>query len=132
MLLGSFQMNIYKNKFLSRFGLMHMIATNLCVWLNVLILETSHEILHGTAVSSKQDGGGGGGHDAGVAVARHLRDTCESLSTTRRDFCSFSNAKNVALMCDSLMTCSIHSLPCFQAESVTICNARYNFHSPVG
>ena len=38
-------MNIYKNKFLSRFGLMHMIATNLCVWLNVLILETSHEIL---------------------------------------------------------------------------------------
>ncbi|CAB3372568.1 Hypothetical predicted protein [Cloeon dipterum] len=28
-----------------RFGLMHMIATNLCVWLNVLIQETKHEIL---------------------------------------------------------------------------------------
>lgn len=39
------KMNIYKNKLLSRFGLMHMIATNLCVWLNVLILETSHEIM---------------------------------------------------------------------------------------
>ncbi len=38
------KMNIYKNKFMSRFGLMHMIATNFCVWLNVLILETSHEI----------------------------------------------------------------------------------------
>lgn len=37
-------MNIYKNKFISRLGLMHMIATNLCVWLNVLILETNHEI----------------------------------------------------------------------------------------
>lgn len=39
------KMNIYKNKFMSRFGLMHMIATNLCVWLNVLILETHHEII---------------------------------------------------------------------------------------
>ena len=38
------KMNIYKNKFMSRFGLMHMIATNFCVWLNVLILETDHEI----------------------------------------------------------------------------------------
>ena len=39
-------MNIYKNKFMSRFGLMHMIATNICNWLKVLILETSHEIKH--------------------------------------------------------------------------------------
>ena len=38
-------MNIYKHKFLSRIGMMHMIAANLCVWLNVLILETSHEIV---------------------------------------------------------------------------------------
>ena len=41
-----FQMNVYKNKFTSRFGLMHMIATNLCVWINVLIMETKHEVLH--------------------------------------------------------------------------------------
>ena len=39
-----FQMNVYKNKLITRFGLMHMIATNLCVWLHVLILETHHEI----------------------------------------------------------------------------------------
>ena len=39
-----FQMNIYQHRFLSRLGLMHMIATNLCVWLKVLILETLHEI----------------------------------------------------------------------------------------
>lgn len=31
---------------MSRFGLMHMIATNICNWLKVLILETSHEIKH--------------------------------------------------------------------------------------
>ena len=39
-----FKMNIYKRRFLSRLGLMHMIATNLCVWLKVVILETKHEI----------------------------------------------------------------------------------------
>ena len=37
-------MNIYKNKLVSRFGLMHMIATNICNWLNVLIMETEHSI----------------------------------------------------------------------------------------
>lgn len=26
--------------------MMHVIATNLCVWLNVIIQETKHEILH--------------------------------------------------------------------------------------
>ena len=31
----SIQMNIYKRRFLSRLGLMHMIAANLCVWLKV-------------------------------------------------------------------------------------------------
>lgn len=30
---------------LARFGLMHMIATNLCVWLHVLIQETKHQIM---------------------------------------------------------------------------------------
>lgn len=29
----------------ARFGLMHMIATNLCVWLHVLIQETKHQII---------------------------------------------------------------------------------------
>lgn len=29
-----------------RFGLMHMVATNLCEWLYVLVAETKHEIVH--------------------------------------------------------------------------------------
>ncbi len=91
-------MNIYKNKFLSRFGLMHMIATNLCVWLNVLILETSHEILHGNLHHApppgKKDGEEGTtaatvdhnhhgdeeellAHDE--AIARHFRDTSKKI-----------------------------------------------------
>lgn len=74
MCVSQFQMNIYKNKFLSRFGLMHMIATNLCVWLNVLILETSHEIHeshvhHGFASGHNTSHGA----DAHGTIARHKR-----------------------------------------------------------
>lgn len=29
----------------ARFGLMHMIATNLCIWLYVLVEESKHELL---------------------------------------------------------------------------------------
>jgi hypothetical protein len=36
--------------------MMHMIAANLCVWLNVLILETSHEIV-GKHHDDEDDGG---------------------------------------------------------------------------
>lgn len=39
-----FQME--RHKVISRFGLMHMIATNLCEWLYVLVEETKHEIVH--------------------------------------------------------------------------------------
>lgn len=39
------QMKVYRHKIIARFGLMHMIGTNLSVWLNVLIQETKHEIL---------------------------------------------------------------------------------------
>lgn len=38
-------MRVYKHRIAARFGLMHMIGTNLSVWLNVLVQETKHEIL---------------------------------------------------------------------------------------
>ncbi|KAB7496674.1 Otopetrin-2 [Armadillidium nasatum] len=37
---------ISKHTTIARFGLMHMIGTNLCIWLNVLVQETKHEIAH--------------------------------------------------------------------------------------
>ncbi|CAH1957223.1 unnamed protein product [Acanthoscelides obtectus] len=43
--LNNEQMRVYKHKVAARFGLMHMIGTNLSVWLNVLVQETKHEIL---------------------------------------------------------------------------------------
>jgi len=40
------QMAVSRVSLAKQFGLMHMIGTNLCIWLNVLIRETKHEILH--------------------------------------------------------------------------------------
>lgn len=44
-----------RHKIISRFGLMHMIAANLCEWLYVLVEETKHEIIHlgGTTTPSQ-------------------------------------------------------------------------------
>lgn len=38
-------MRVTRHRVVAKFGLMHMIGTNLSVWLNVLVQETRHEIL---------------------------------------------------------------------------------------
>ncbi|XP_030750784.1 proton channel OtopLc-like [Sitophilus oryzae] len=38
--------DVNRHKVIGRFGLMHMIAANLCEWLYVLVEETKHEIIH--------------------------------------------------------------------------------------
>lgn len=40
------QLGVTRQRAMARFGLMHMIGTNISVWLNVLIQETKHEILN--------------------------------------------------------------------------------------
>lgn len=52
----------------ARFGMMHIVATNLCIWLNVIIQETKHEIL------SFQQQGGHGSHGHHQAPAGHYDD----------------------------------------------------------
>lgn len=37
-------MNIHRFKVLARFGLMHICATNICVWIRTLVLESLKEI----------------------------------------------------------------------------------------
>ena len=46
-------MTVLEHKTIAYFGLMHMIATNLCVWLSVIIEETKHEIIHFVQVHKK-------------------------------------------------------------------------------
>ncbi|XP_075154949.1 otopetrin-like b isoform X2 [Haematobia irritans] len=44
--LNTTYLDMARHKVFSRFGLMHMVATNLCEWLYVLVEETKHEIFH--------------------------------------------------------------------------------------
>lgn len=44
--LNTSELDMGKHKVISRFGLMHMVATNLCEWLYTLVEETKHEIWH--------------------------------------------------------------------------------------
>lgn len=38
------QLNIHRFKVIARFGLMHVVATNICVWIRTLVLEYLKEI----------------------------------------------------------------------------------------
>ena len=38
------QLNIHKFKCVARFGLMHVIATNVCIWIRTLVKECTKEI----------------------------------------------------------------------------------------
>lgn len=42
------QMCIHRYKKLARFGLMHMCATNICVWFRAIVVETLH-VIHSQA-----------------------------------------------------------------------------------
>ncbi|XP_017482492.1 PREDICTED: uncharacterized protein LOC108371439 [Rhagoletis zephyria] len=44
--LNTTYLDMARHKVTCRFGLMHMVATNLCEWLYVLVEETKHEIYH--------------------------------------------------------------------------------------
>ncbi|CRK95797.1 CLUMA_CG009254, isoform A [Clunio marinus] len=44
--LNTTEVDMGRHKVISRFGLMHMVATNLCEWLYTLVEETKHEIYH--------------------------------------------------------------------------------------
>ncbi|CAG0889206.1 unnamed protein product [Cyprideis torosa] len=48
------RLNIHKFKFLARFGLMHVVATNVCVWLRTIVREALKDI---TIHLSKEDEG---------------------------------------------------------------------------
>lgn len=42
--LNTTDLDMGRHKVICRFGLMHMIATNICEWLHVLVEETKHDI----------------------------------------------------------------------------------------
>lgn len=74
--LNNEQMKVYRHRVVARFGLMHMIGTNLSVWLNVLVQETKHEILtfYNPEINSLRIShrlGKGGVHFGGTTHSHH-------------------------------------------------------------
>ncbi|XP_021701719.1 otopetrin-2 isoform X2 [Aedes aegypti] len=53
--LNTSELDMARHKVFSRFGLMHMIATNLCEWLYILVEETKHEIHHLAHIHNHDD-----------------------------------------------------------------------------
>ncbi|XP_065364652.1 proton channel OtopLc isoform X2 [Calliphora vicina] len=61
--LNTTYLDMARHKVFSRFGLMHMVGTNLCEWLYVLVEETKHEIFHITSHHEQH-----GDHQAGLTA----------------------------------------------------------------
>ncbi|GAB0087070.1 Otopetrin [Sergentomyia squamirostris] len=68
--LNTTELDMARHKVIARFGLMHMVATNLCEWLYVLVEETKHEIFH---LSHTSHGG------LGKAVAAIISTTADPM-----------------------------------------------------
>ena len=41
------KMNVFRRQLVSRAGLMHLLVTNLCLWVRALIIETGDDVLTG-------------------------------------------------------------------------------------
>ncbi|ETN60126.1 otopetrin [Anopheles darlingi] len=67
--LNASELDMARHKVFARFGLMHMVATNLCEWLYVLVEETKHEIHHLA-------------HLSGSAHHDHHQDVTTTTTTT--------------------------------------------------
>ena len=89
-------MQILKNGHLliARFGLMHMTATNLCVWLNLIVQETKHEIMHFSEHQRGEHHGEGAVHDSenlasGIDLFCVVQLSTTYLSLDLIDYCNY-------------------------------------------
>ncbi|XP_017884240.1 proton channel OtopLc isoform X6 [Ceratina calcarata] len=97
------RLNIHRFKVIARFGLMHVVATNLCVWIRTLVLESIKEI---TKHHQKM-----GQFEAGIleSIKQHsMRNAGAILGTAPRDVALLREAPLTATR-SSTVTTSIAS-----------------------
>ncbi|XP_034171217.1 proton channel otopetrin-like a isoform X7 [Osmia lignaria lignaria] len=98
------RLNIHRFKVIARFGLMHVVATNLCVWIRTLVLESIKEI---TKHHQKM-----GQLEAGIleSIKQHsMRNAGAILGTAPRDVALLREAPLTATRTSSTATSSIAS-----------------------
>ena len=59
-----------KFQVVAKFGMMHLVATNVCIVFRTLVKESAKEIFHGQAESGDHESGG---HDDGEGVGHSLQ-----------------------------------------------------------
>jgi hypothetical protein len=84
-----FQLNIHKFKVIARFGLMHCVATNVCVWIRTLVRESlkeinghyHHYVEKSVKTTSHQPVVSAGGYDsASNALLHHLVEAVAAVA----------------------------------------------------
>lgn len=74
-----FQLNIHKFKCVARFGLAHIVATNLCVWMRTVVKECTKEI-----AQYRVDRGHGVSEDymilGNYILSKHVSSSANNLS----------------------------------------------------
>ncbi|XP_070504476.1 proton channel OtopLc-like isoform X3 [Chironomus tepperi] len=83
--LNTNDLDMGSHKVISRFGLMHMVATNLCEWLYTLIEETKHEIWHLSHESHSHEGHGSDAHFAELSDNHNLTHAVHNATETVHD-----------------------------------------------
>lgn len=82
--LNTTELDMAKHKVVARFGLMHMVATNLCEWLYVLVEETKHEI-HALQHSHQQPHVGLASNVSAFLLMGNPTTTTTTIATTTSD-----------------------------------------------
>src|SRR5467141_1183048 len=79
------KVSIHKHEPLARLGLMHLIATNMCVWMSTLIneiMEESHHYLPSTDTGNNNNNNTSGGVSQAGAQSFLLNTTGQTLTST--------------------------------------------------
>ncbi|XP_054730525.1 proton channel OtopLc isoform X2 [Anastrepha obliqua] len=107
--LNTTYLDMARHKVTCRFGLMHMVATNLCEWLYVLVEETKHEIYHIGQHDEVSDpiltSGPHGGVDwsavnESLQITHHTTDSMNmNISTTIQNVLSNTTAQVTTVGC---------------------------------
>uniref|UniRef100_A0A182Q0E2 Otopetrin n=1 Tax=Anopheles farauti TaxID=69004 RepID=A0A182Q0E2_9DIPT len=82
--LNTSELDMARHKVFARFGLMHMVATNLCEWLYVLVEETKHEIHHLAHAAHHKDHGTSLHGNGGVGAITSATSTTIRTTTAER------------------------------------------------
>ena len=111
------RLNINKNKVIAKFGLMHLIATNCCIWIRTLVKESVTEITESEEFDNL------------VSEETKKRFLCQNSNLTDTDG---MNCKKVDILGDTIKNSSVYLFPFIIEFSMIGAHIIYNMWKNVG